>query len=119
MERFVKENFDEEIDATPDTPLKLEKFLQIMQALRAIAEEDKESSVVPKYEIENTSGFPILNDVYLKLKTSHYDSEKFTDESLLRGAIKGMSESTGDRYTTYFPPAEAKNFNEQLSGEFE
>gem|GEM_PF-3242246 len=32
----------------------------------------------PNYEIETAPNFPILNDVYSKLKNQHYDSEKFT-----------------------------------------
>ncbi len=29
-----------------------------------------------------------------------------------------MAEATKDPYTTYFPPAESKNFNESIQGEF-
>ena len=30
-----------------------------------------------------------------------------------------MAEATGDKYTIYFPPAESKNFQDSLAGEFE
>jgi hypothetical protein len=32
--------------------------------------------------------FAILNDIFVKLKTSHYDSDKFTKEELIYGAMK-------------------------------
>ena len=35
------------------------------------------------------------------------------------GAIKGMVESLGDPYTTFFPPAESKIFEGDISGNFE
>lgn len=57
--------------------------------------------------------------MYVRLKTEHIDHANFTDEQLLDGAIKGMTDATGDQYTVFFPPSEAKEFNEDLSGEFE
>lgn len=41
-----------------------------------------------------------------------------TDEEKIRGAIAGLVESYGDPYTVYLPPKEAKQFNEDISGEF-
>lgn len=35
------------------------------------------------------------------------------------GAIEGMTAALGDPYTMFFPPAEAKSFAEQISGNFE
>ncbi|PIR47050.1 MAG: peptidase S41 [Candidatus Vogelbacteria bacterium CG10_big_fil_rev_8_21_14_0_10_45_14] len=34
------------------------------------------------------------------------------------GAISGMTKAVGDPYTVFFPPEDAKQFNEDLSGEF-
>jgi carboxyl-terminal processing protease len=42
-----------------------------------------------------------------------------TDQDKVWGAIKGLAESYGDPYTTFFPPQEAKDFQEQISGNFE
>lgn len=41
-----------------------------------------------------------------------------TDQDKLYGAIQGLTESYGDPYTTFLPPAEAKQFNENISGSF-
>lgn len=61
----------------------------------------------------------ILSDVYKTLNSLHYDRSNFTTHQIIDGAIKGAAESIGDKYTTYFPPTESKNFIENLDGNFE
>lgn len=39
-------------------------------------------------------------------------------EERVRGAIDGMVDSYGDPYTVYLPPADAEDFNEDISGNF-
>jgi carboxyl-terminal processing protease len=60
-----------------------------------------------------------LNNVYEKLKYNYYDSAKLHDEALIQGAAKGMAEASDDKHTSYFPPVESKNFQDQLGGEFD
>ncbi|MDD2565272.1 MAG: S41 family peptidase [Candidatus Gracilibacteria bacterium] len=118
--KMVKDNFDLDLIYSKNTPLKLSYFLQAMDEIKNYSlEEESPTNIQENYEIEKISNFPILNDVYYKLKNQHYDSNKLNDEELIRSAIKGMTEGTGDKYTTYFPPIDAKSFNDQLSGEFE
>lgn len=71
------------------------------------------------YPITTAGNFAILNDVYEKLRYNYYDSAKLNDEALIQGAAKGMAEASGDKHTAYFPPVEAKNFQDELGGEFE
>ncbi|MEA2715026.1 MAG: carboxyl-terminal processing protease [Candidatus Parcubacteria bacterium] len=42
-----------------------------------------------------------------------------TAETKIWGAIKGLADSYGDPYTVFFPPAESKMFQEDISGNFE
>ncbi len=51
-------------------------------------------------------------------------NNKFVDrpldqQTLLYGAIKGLVSATGDPYTSFFTPDEAKQFSEQLQGAFD
>ncbi len=57
-----------------------------------------------------------LNQVYQILQKD-YDG-KLDNAKILDGLKKGMAEATGDPYTEYFNPEEAKSFNEGLSGSF-
>ena len=41
-----------------------------------------------------------------------------TDQKKIYGAIAGLTASYGDPYTVFFPPAEAKVFNETVQGNF-
>ncbi len=54
----------------------------------------------------------ILSDRYVSKKMIPTDQEK------VWGAISGLASSMGDPYTTFFPPVEAKAFQESIAGEF-
>lgn len=55
--------------------------------------------------------YETLNDKYLQTPLDH--------KKLLNGAIKGMVSSTGDQFTSYFDPAENKQFESSLNGIYE
>lgn len=63
-------------------------------------------------ELDYTS----VDQVYDLLKAS-YDG-KLEEAKLLDGLKSGLAEATGDPYTQYFTPKDAKAFNEELSGSF-
>ncbi|MDP3996751.1 MAG: S41 family peptidase [bacterium] len=55
----------------------------------------------------------ILNEKYVTTATSTSDQQK------IWGAIEGLAASLGDPYTSFFPPVEKKQFDEEISGNFE
>jgi carboxyl-terminal processing protease len=57
-----------------------------------------------------------VNRVYDLIK-GNYDG-KLDQVKLLEGLKTGLVEATGDPYTSYFNPKEAKEFNDELSGSF-
>ncbi len=57
----------------------------------------------------------ILNDKYV---ATHATSTQITDQDKVYGAIAGLTHSLGDPYTTFFPPADKKIFDGQISGNF-
>jgi carboxyl-terminal processing protease len=57
-----------------------------------------------------------VNKVYDLIKTN-YDG-KLDRTKLENGLKEGLVSATGDPYTNYFTPQEAKEFNEELSGSF-
>ena len=57
-----------------------------------------------------------VNDKFVQTKAT---STLATDKDRVYGAIKGMVDSLGDPYTTFFPPVEAKNFESEIEGNFE
>lgn len=121
--KLVTTNFDVNLKFTKWNFLTLEYFLEVMDELKSISNQDNSTSIqvtpTNTFEIEGAKNFSVLNDVYYKLKNLHYDSEKYNDTNLIDGAIKWMVETTWDKHTTYFPPVESKNFSDQLSWEFE
>jgi len=61
------------------------------------------------------AAWSLLNKNFVQ---THSSSTVPSDQEKLYGAIAGLTDSYGDPYTTFFPPAEAKEFAENLNGEF-
>ncbi len=61
----------------------------------------------------------ILEDVYETISDLHYDRSELEENQLVEWAIRGIAESTWDKYTTYFPPVESEDFFQWLDGEYE
>ncbi len=57
----------------------------------------------------------VINEKYVPTTSSTTP----TNQEKVWGAIQGLAASTGDPYTVFFPPVEAKAFEEQISGSFE
>jgi carboxyl-terminal processing protease len=54
-----------------------------------------------------------------KFVYTHKDAKKITDQEKVWGAIQGLTSSYGDPYTVFMPPEESKNFENDISGNFE
>lgn len=67
----------------------------------------------------NHDKFKILLDVWNRIHEKYVGKEKIDDKKLLYGAIGGMVNKLGDKYTVFQEPATAKNFSESLTGEFD
>lgn len=63
--------------------------------------------------------FKILLDVWDKIHEKYVGKEPIDDKKLLYGAINGMVNKLGDKYTVFQEPVNAKSFAEALSGEFD
>lgn len=48
-----------------------------------------------------------------------HSNKTVSDQDKVWGAIKGLADSYGDPYTTFFSPEESKSFNEEIQGNFE
>lgn len=68
---------------------------------------------------DNTIDFSLFWSTWDLLRKKYVDSQNLDARKLVYGAIKGMLQSTGDPYTTFFDPEENKKFNEDISGNFE
>lgn len=54
----------------------------------------------------------VINDRFVSSTTTD-------DQAKVYGAIAGLASSLGDPYTQFFPPVEKKEFDEEVSGQFE
>ena len=67
---------------------------------------------------EVKADFGLFWQVWEKLKEYHVDGEETDEQNLVYGAGAGVVNSLKDPYTVFFPPAEAKKFEEDVKGSF-
>jgi carboxyl-terminal processing protease len=71
---------------------------------------------VPLDPALNSPAFRKFLTAYSDLRDKYFQQE--SDQSLLNGAIDGMTKSLNDPFTNYFPPADATQFRNMLSGSY-
>jgi len=116
---LFKLNFNTQIPATETNVTKerldtmLQKYIpkptSIKPSITVISENTKKQTLQQK----------IMDDVYNILTTDYINAGSVDQKTLEYGAIKGMVESTDDKYTVYFPPQQADNFMDNLEWEYE
>jgi len=75
--------------------------------------------IPPCFQPPSDFDFSLFWEAYHKLQEHFFNPSKIENQSIIYGAIKGMAESVGDSYTTFFSPQEAKKFFQDMSGSFE
>lgn len=61
----------------------------------------------------------IFDDIKDKLEGQYIYPEKIKENQMLYGSIKWYIEAINDKYTVFFPPVEAKNFEDSIDWSFE
>jgi len=61
----------------------------------------------------------IMKDVNRVLHNKYYNSAQIDEQELSYWAIKWMVDAANDPYTSFFPPEEASNFNDEMQWEFQ
>ncbi len=62
--------------------------------------------------------FGVFWQTWEKLKEDHINGDTVPDQDLVYGAVTGLVDALKDPYTVFFPPAEAKKFEEDVKGSF-
>ena len=57
-------------------------------------------------------------DVWSRLEDKYVDKAKIDRQNFVHGAAEGLVQSLKDPYTQFFPPAQAKEFREDIKGSF-
>lgn len=62
--------------------------------------------------------FSLFWDAWQKIKSTYVDAQNLDNQNLVYGAISGLVDSLGDENSVFFSPADAKKFNQDISGQF-
>ena len=65
-----------------------------------------------------TVDFNLFWDVWSRLESKFVDKKKIDRQKMVYGAISGLVGSLKDPYTEFFPPAESKQFQQDIKGSF-
>ena len=77
------------------------------------------NSVVCQFCAPEDIDFSLFWEAYHTLQDKFVNKEKLDVQKMIYGAISGMVKSLEDPYTVFFPPQEAKRFEEDVKGTFE
>lgn len=62
--------------------------------------------------------FDLFWNAWQLLKDKYVGADKLSNQDLVNGAISGLVGATKDPYSVFLPPADAQQFNQNISGEF-
>lgn len=82
------------------------------------AEYGNEISETSDLAFENESSRALFYAVWDKMRDSYVDPEKYDEEEMMYGAIKGMVESYDDPATIFFDPEDTAKFNDEKAGKY-
>ncbi|MES3031925.1 MAG: S41 family peptidase [Patescibacteria group bacterium] len=69
-------------------------------------------------EVATTADFALFWKVWNTINEKYPTADKITDQEKVYGAISGLMGSLNDPYSVFFSPAEAKSFEEVITGNF-
>lgn len=78
-----------------------------------------ESRVVCKVCPREDVDFSLFWEAWNTLEDKFIDSDRFDEQEMVYGAIRGMIETLKDPYTVFLSPEESKVFTEDIAGKFE
>lgn len=110
---IISEATDENIPYESSEYVTQEWLWEILDYVRRSQRYDAASQ-----ELEFTIQEKIMQDVYKTLTTKHIDAENLDKAAMEYGAIKWLAEATDDKYTSFFPPQDAKSFSDQMHWEY-
>lgn len=121
---FILDGYEKDLEGKVTTYQDLVHVAKIVQDIQDTAQEvpsssSSSSSGGGKYSAEEENAMQIYYDVYDTIHSGFYGKNDVKNIDLIYGSIQGLADATGDKYTTFFPPSEAKNFDEWLAWEFE
>ena len=73
----------------------------------------------PNPNLDFTDFWKVYNILNTQFVQTHSSTTPATTQSEVYGAIQGLTAAYGDPYTVFFPPDQAKVFNDQISGNFD
>lgn len=75
-------------------------------------------NATPDSTADLTPFWKVWNELDSQYVVTHASSSLPTTQAKVWGAIQGLTSSYGDPYTVFFPPEEAKKFQDDISGSF-
>lgn len=108
---------DAEINSLKNTNTTLLDLLVVKELIKE--QEDNTVSDWTWTAEQELSQAAIFDDVYNTITSSHYNKDTISTTNMMYKAIGWLADGTDDKFTTYFPPVEKKEFSDSLAGQYE
>ncbi len=72
-----------------------------------------------KNQVDDKIDFDLFWEVWNTIKKEHLNKKNISDKQLFYGSLKGMVDSLDDPYSIFLEPEKAKEFYQDLQGDFE
>jgi carboxyl-terminal processing protease len=101
----------------------LTKITSAQNGVRQIRSDQATGTVLglgqlPPAGVSSDVDFKLFWEMWSLMKEKYY-TQPIKDKDLFYGAMAGLAGSVGDPYTTFFPPKQAEDFQQSLTGKFE
>ncbi len=93
-------------------------FFGIFIGHRNLPEVDRVDVNNKNIQVNTKADFAPFWKVWNTINEKYPDANKVSDQDKVYGAIKGLTDSLGDPYSTFFNPTEAKIFEDDIAGTF-
>lgn len=111
-EKLIESNEINSLKSTYANLVDLYTLKTLIEKIKA----KNEAVIVPEQELTQKA---IFDDVYNTIISSHYNNDNISKTDMMYSAIEWLATWTKDKFTTYFPPVQKKQFSESLSWEYE
>ena len=113
---MIQSKLPMDIGYTENVYVTTDRLWNVLAQVQNIVQKNISQQVVT---INQSMNYGVLENMYQTLHTEYIDTTKLTGNTLLYGAAKWLANSLNDPYTTFMPPTQATDFNDEIQWQFE
>ncbi|MEI6425963.1 MAG: S41 family peptidase [Candidatus Absconditabacteria bacterium] len=115
---IVHQAFPQVATGNQDRLVSIDWFKDVMRSLQTMQIQNYTTAIAGSMSGDFFTQSALYQDVLYRLNSAYYYQTGIDQTGVLYGGLKGMVDGLHDPYTSFFPPVDANQFEDQLQGEF-